>query len=590
VARDNGDDLDAAARQVLSTPAPAKKHDDPRQSILEHQLRVKRGGYDTMENQSQYVDMPSLEAERQVAQNRREIARAFDNPSQTYRRWKEDEERAPTQSSAAHAPRQASASSSLASSFPPVSGSAYHTDRAIAGDGVMRVVIEQLDEQTRRAVDLTRSTRELFTKDLRRAEAKVISDMPHFDGTPSKAPGYYVLLCQRMSMYPFQLDECLRIMLYTMKRGPAAWFGSVLNSVGALYGQTDEQKMAFVLGRFKQQYLNANRGMVYRSEIRALELRGRVDEKALAMHHHRFTELYQAAHVCGTPISLMEQKEAYLDAMTDAIRTYIGNDHEDMQMIDDLYQAATKAASHLNKRTHPVSRDRDDVVELSNINVSEINAQLNALGLRSLTREEIMQKGLKCFWCGSPHHMMHQCDIMKTGGRTTPLGMEAWSKIAKLAGWDEDSYDEWVKKRKEKIMNDRSLLRSSDSADRSDRRDRDRSRDRRPRRDDRRRDRGDKSKPHARFAKSSSSSSSSSSAAASSSSAARPRPSSSGSKKADVVEVDHVGVEDDEQTGGGNTSADDDETDHHAYDDRSSEDGDASERTNASDSDDDSDN
>jgi len=238
-------------------------------------------------------------------------------------------------------------------------------------------------------------------------------------------------------MYPFTYDECVTIMMDTMKSGPRAWFTSTMYHVTATRA-SEPEKMALILSKFKEQYLSTDQGIQYKSDLLSgrVTLRDNPDENALTAYFNSFNNLYLCTVVCGNPPPWREVQLAFMKGLPPLLKSYIGRDVNRMTMLDELYAAAMEALRS-TKRGVPVSRSPSDVVE-----VQALRAQP--------TREEIEARGLKCFYCGSAHHIMDECKLFKSGERPTPAGMEWWGRLAKQLGWA-GTYNEWVAKRKAKL-------------------------------------------------------------------------------------------------------------------------------------------
>ena len=301
----------------------------------------------------------------------------------------------------------------------------------VTDTGVMEYLLTQLDPSTCAMVALTTDQRSITVTDLCIQETNTINSIHKFDGNPSEAPAYYLDLCSKMARYPFNANECMRIMFDTLTPGPRSWLTSVVAEISGL--ATDElSKLALLLGKFKEHYMGPGRGMLYKREISQLKMGLPASEATLTLHFQTFIELNLAAFACGHPLSITEQLHAFRTSLPISLQVYIGTAFNTMLMVDELFQAAIEAVRVIPTRT-VVSRDPADRVEMY------------AAPTRQFTRGKAINRSLSCFYCGGKGHGARFCQIRLGGGSSTGVGKKKyyeWS--ARLES--QEAYDDFMKR------------------------------------------------------------------------------------------------------------------------------------------------
>lgn len=327
--------------------------------------------------------------------------------------------------------------------------------------GVMFVFAEQVDPQTRVLLNATRSQRPVSVKDMRLLEAQVIESIsPPFDGSPSAAPAYYRQVCQRLGAYPFQYDECIRIMVSTMSEGPASWFQVVINEaeLRAPDSSGSEGKMMFVLGQFKHMYLSGVHGLKYRKLLEELRLRPPLTERALTAYYDLFNQYHNATFVCGCPHSSDELMQLFVRNLPVPLATYIGGEYRRMHRVQEIYQLALSAVNTVDWSSSSLASLSSCV---SSVSVSDDSCYGRTESTPSPPLSyDITSRprpSAHCFFCGHAGHRIDKCRLFEhhiLSDDELPHysgGYRVYERVAHYLGWTE-SHSDYVQRMKRRFL------------------------------------------------------------------------------------------------------------------------------------------
>ena len=306
-----------------------------------------------------------------------------------------------------------------------------------------------LDDNTRTMISVIRTTTTLKASELAKREKVAIEKVAKFNGDPNDAPSYLTSLCIALGECPFEHDHCMRIIHATMTGTAAVWLATAIQNMSTLI--TAEQRIALILGQFRQYYITAAQIAIWRSQLTSMKLTATADRFItlidLENHYASFSKVVRNLSLSDRKIEEREAINDYILTLPQFMFTYIGGAHQQMNTLVELHRYSVGAIKPTISTANNKS-NKHSTVDVNPLTDSNNRSSHSAAAKDDTTRrnkqkksKEEAMKDMICFHCGGKEHNVYICERVKQGQPQTPRGLQAWAEYCKRTGRTNTAYD-----------------------------------------------------------------------------------------------------------------------------------------------------